>query len=256
MIRSVVVFLIAVVLASALSAAAQEAPLLTVLPRQEQVRQFQLRADLQIVRKRYWEGIELYQQALDLAPQDPVLLNKMGIAHHLLLELRRAKKYYKRATKVDNTYAQAWNNLGAAHYGQKDYKRAIRYYRRAVKWNPAQAAIRSNLGTALFARKKYEEAVAEFRLALLLDPEVFQHRSSFGVFMQDQSVEDRGRFYFLVAKSMASLGYVERCVTYLARALELGFSPVEVQGEPAFALLRDEPRFQALFAQPSASLEP
>ncbi|MFQ5776529.1 MAG: tetratricopeptide repeat protein [Terriglobia bacterium] len=256
MIRSGVVFWVGVVLASALPAAAQEAPLLNVLPRPEQVRQLQLRADLKIVRKRYWEGIELYQQALDLAPRDPVLLNKMGIAYHLLLELKRAKKHYERATKADKTYAQAWNNLGAAYYGQKNYKRAVRHYRRAVKGSPAQAAIRSNLGTALFARKKYDQAMQEFRVALLLDPEVFQHRGSFGVFMQDQSVEDRARFYFLVAKSMVTLGYVERCITYLRRALEAGFSPVEAQGDPAFALLRDDVRFQAIFTQQSSSLEP
>jgi len=35
----------------------------------------------------------------------------------------------------------------------------------------------------------------------------------------------------------------------LRRALEDGFAPGEAQGDPAFALLRDDQRFQALFAE-------
>lgn len=230
-------------------AAAQEAPLITVLPRQEQVRQLELHADLRIVRKRYLEAIDLYQQALRLAPRDPGLLNKTGIAYHQLSRLDEARKYYERAAQADEHYANAWNNLGTVYYAQRNYKKAIRYYHRALKWAPAQAAIHSNLGAALFARKEFDQAFEEFRLALLLDPEVFQTRSLFGVLMQDHSVEDRARFYFMVSKGFASLGYVDRCLSYLRRALEEGFPAAEAQGDPAFALVREDVRFQALFEE-------
>lgn len=236
--------------------AGQEAPLLTVVPRQEQIRQLEAHADLRMVRKRYLEAIDFYQQALRLAPRDPALLNKIGIAYHQLLRLEDAKKYYERATRVDEHYAQAWNNLGTVYYGQKNYNKAIRYYRRALKWAPAQAAIHSNLGAALFARKEYDPALAEFRLAMQLDPEVFQTRSLFGVLMQDHSVQDRGRFYFLLAKGFANLGNVEKCVAFLRRALEEGFPPVEAQGDPAFALVREDERFQALFAEQPPVIKP
>ena len=74
--------LAAAVLLAATAAAAQEAPLLTVLPRAEQVRRLELRADLRMIQKRYLEAIDLYQEALVLAPQNAVLLNKTGIAFH------------------------------------------------------------------------------------------------------------------------------------------------------------------------------
>lgn len=244
----------AAVLLLASTGAAQEAPLLTVLPRAEQVRQLELRADLRMVQKRYLEAIDFYREALLLSPQNPELLNKTGIAYHQLMRLDDARKYYERATKADKQYAHAWNNLGTIYYGQEKYKQAIRHYERALKVSPAQAAIHSNLGTALFARKKYDEALQEYRLALLLDPQVFEHRSLFGVLMQDFKVEDRARFNYLVAKGFASLGYVEQCIAYLRRALEDGYPPVQAQGDPAFALMREDERFQALFVEPPAAI--
>lgn len=236
-------------------AATQQAPLLTVLPREEQARRWEQRADLRMIQKRYPEAIDFYQQGLALQPRNPILLNKIGIVYHQLLGIdganfKRARKYYESATKADPNYAHAWNNLGTLYYSRKNYKKAIGYYRRALKVAPAQPAFHSNLGTALFARKKYAEAFEEYRLALLLDPEVFERSSLVGVVLKDQTVEDRARYQFILAKGFASLGYMEKCLLYLRRALEDGFSPGEAQGDPAFSLLRDDQRFQALFAEP------
>jgi tetratricopeptide (TPR) repeat protein len=244
------------VLGSAPLLAAQKAPLLTVLPTEEQARQLELRADLQMIRKNYWQAIEFYDEALSSQPQNAVLLNKIGIAYHQLARLKDAKKHYQRATKMAPEYAQAWNNLGAAEYGRKKYKNAIKHYRRALKYSPAQAAIHGNLGAALFARKKQEEAMEEFRLALLLNPDIFRQRNLFGIIMQDYTVEDRGRFHFLLAKSFASLGNVEQALAYLRRCIEEGVPLEEAQADPAFMILSEDRRFQALFASPPRTLEP
>lgn len=235
---------------------AQKAPLLTVLPAEEQARQLELRADLQMIRKNYWQAIDYYQEALAHQPQDAVVLNKVGIAYHQLSRLKDARKYYQRAARLAPDYAQAWNNLGAVEYGRKKYKNAIKHYRRALEHSPAQAAIHGNLGAALFARKQYGEASEEFRTALLLNPEVFQQRNLFGIIMQDYSVEDRARFHFLLAKSFASLGHVEQALAYLRRCIEEGIPPEEAQADPAFMILSEDRRFQALFESPPRPLQP
>jgi len=233
---------------------AQEAPLLTVLPRSEQVRQLELRADLNMIRKNYWEAVDLYNEALRLAPSNAVLLNKLGIAHHQLSNLSTAKKFYTRATRADPDYAQAWNNLGSVYYARKDYKRAIRYYERALRYGPTQAAIHGNLGAALFARKQFDKALHQFRLALLLNPDIFQQRNLFGILMQDYSTDDRARFHFLLAKGFATIGNVERSLFFLRSCLENGFPMEEALADSAFDLVREDRRFQALFSNPPTPL--
>jgi tetratricopeptide (TPR) repeat protein len=240
----------------AATAPAQEAPLLTVLPRAEQARQLELRGDLHMVRKRYHEAVDAYQQALRLSPKSPVLLNKTGIAYHQLSRLDDAKKFYERATKADQNYPFAWNNLGTIHYRQDNYRRAERSYRRALKLDPTQAGFHSNLAMTHFARKRYPEAMEEFRVALLLDPEVFQQHSPGGVLAQDLYVPaERARLQFLLAKTFAGLGNVEQVIFYLRHALDNGLAPEEAQADPAFAALRNDERFVALF-QPQPPFAP
>lgn len=237
-------------LALASPLAAQKAPLLTVWPRAERVRQLELRADLSMIRKQYWQAIDSYKGALELDPNNAVLLNKTGIAYHQLLRFKDAKKFYQRATKAQPSYAQAWNNLGSVYYGEKNYGKAAKYYKRAIDLSPAQAAIRTNLGAALFARKKYDQAIEQFRVALLLNPNIFQERGRFGVLMQDYTVEDRARFHFVLAKAYAQLADVEKCLLYLRRALEEGYPPEQAQADEAFYLVREDKRFATLFAAP------
>jgi len=233
---------------------AQEAPLLSVLPRGEYVRRLELRADLKMIRKNYWEAIDLYAEALRLSASNAVLLNKLGIAHHQLSALSTAKKFYERATRADPNYAQAWNNLGTVYYARQDYKRAIRYYQRALTVGPTQAAIHGNLGAALFARKKFDPAFDQLRLALLLNPDIFQQRNLFGIMMQDYSTDDRARFHFLLARSFASIGNVERALFFIRSALENGFPMEEALADSAFDLVREDRRFQTLFSNPPAPL--
>lgn len=247
---------LAFLLSGAVSLCAQEAPLLSVLPRAEEVRQRELRADLQMIRKNYTQAIEFYQQALRFSPENAVLLNKIGIAYHQSAQLVEAQKFYERATRAQPGYAQAWNNLGTVYYARKNYRRAIRHYQRALKEDPTQAAVHGNLGTALFARRQYTRALEEFHQALLLNPDIFQQRSPFGVLMQDYSVEDRARFHFLLAKSLASLGQAERALFFLRRAREDGYPIKEAEADSAFDLVREDRRFRELFQSPPPAIQP
>ncbi len=236
---------------------AQKAPLLTVPPRAEQTRRLELQADVMMARKRYHQASEFYQQVLKLDPYNAPVANKLGIAYHQLQDLEKARRWYDQAAKIDNNYAEAWNNLGTVYYHRKDYKKAIRYYQRALEVRPESAHIHSNLGTAYFARKQYEEAVQEYRLALLIDPTIFEQRSPFGVLVHERSVEDLARFHFVLAKSFATIGDVERCLAYLRRALEEGFKEIErLYTEPEFLLIREDIRFQELLAKKPAAVTP
>jgi len=202
------------------------------------------RADIFMARKMYREAIDTYKQApLDSA----IIWNKMGIAYHQMMELDIAKKHYERAQKMNPKYSEAINNLGTVYYARKSYRRATNQYKKALKLAPQSASIYSNLGTAYFARKDYKRALEAYQTALSLDPEVFEHRSSYGVMLQERSVEERAKFHYYLAKTYAKAGMNERALLYIRKALEEGFKEREkLMEDPEFSAMRETPEFQEL----------
>lgn len=204
------------------------------------------RGDIFMARKMYREAIEVFREG---PPKDPVLRNKIGIAHHQLMQLDTAKKYYEQAIKLKPNYSEAINNLGTVHYANKSYRRAISQYKKAIKIAPNSASIHSNLGTAYFARNQIVLATEEFRTALTLDPNVFEHHSSYGVMLQERSVQDRAKFHYWMATLYAQDGRNELALQYLRKALEEGYKErKKLPEDPAFAGLRELPEFKLLLA--------
>ena len=206
----------------------------------------EVRADIMMARKMYREAIDFYLQA----PQDsPVILNKIGIAHHQLTEMQLARKYYERAQKLKPDYAEAINNLGTIYYAQKNYRRAITSYKKALEYAPESASMMMNLGTAYFARKNYDLAFATYQQALKIDPEVFEHRGTHGTLLQERSVEERAKFHFYLARTYAKAGANDRALIYLRKALEEGFKERDkIFGGPEFAGLLELDEFKQIMA--------
>ena len=214
-------------------------------------------ADLDMVRKEYREAAEIYKRLADQQPKNAVYLNKLGIALHQQTALTQALKYYEKATRIDPLYADAQNNIGTIWYQRKKYGKAVRAYQKALTIRNDMAVLYSNLGYAYFGEKKYEESIAAFRQALALDPKLFENNGSrTGSLLQDRSVGDRGRFYFLLAKSFAQAGNIERCLVYLRKAKEEGYSSMsQVKSDPSFAAVLKDPGIQEILAPKAADLE-
>jgi tetratricopeptide (TPR) repeat protein len=197
-----------------------------------------------MARKMYREAIESYEQA----PQDSaVVWNKLGIAYHQMMQLDAAMRRYRRAIRLDAKYPEAINNLGTIYYAEKRYSKATGSYKHALKLAPASASIYSNLGTAYFAEKKYKQAWEAYNTAFQLDPEVFEHRNTYGVLLQERTVEERARFHYYLAKIYAKQGQQDRALQYIRKALEEGFTDrKKLLQDPEFASLRDLPEFKEL----------
>jgi tetratricopeptide (TPR) repeat protein len=215
---------------------------------QKQLTQEEL-ADILMARKEYREAAFSYKKLAEENPRNPVYWNKLGIALHQQSELSGALKFYQRAVKVNPHYADAQNNIGTIWYQRKKYGKAVRAYERAIKLRSDMAVLYSNLGYAYFGEKKYEESIASFRHALALDPQLFEHSSRGGSLLQDRSVSDRGRFYFLLAKSFAEAGNFERSLVYLRKAKEEGFASMnDVKTDPSFSAVLKLPETQEILA--------
>jgi tetratricopeptide (TPR) repeat protein len=207
-------------------------------------------ADLYMVRKEYREATIVYKRLTDQNPQNPVYLNKLGIALHQQEALSQALKYYERASKADPSYADAQNNIGTIWYQRKRYGKAIKAYQKALAIRTDMAVLYSNLAYAYFGDKKYDQAISSFHQALTLDPQFFEHNSSrSGSLLQDRSVGDRGRFYYLLAKSFAEAGNLERCLVYLRKAKDEGYKELTaIKTDPSFAAVLKDPGIQEILA--------
>src|SRR6202040_1997829 len=199
--------------------------------------------DLYMARKQYREATEQYRVLSAQNPRNAVYLNKLGIALHQQTVLGLALKYYERAVKVDPRYADAENNIGTIWYQRKKYGKAVRAYQKAIKMRDDMPVLYSNLGYAYFSQGKYDDSIAAFRTALAKDPPFFERGSSRnGSVLQDRSVPDRGRFYFLLAKSFAEAGNPDRAIFYLRKSKEEGYAQIyDVKKDPAFAAVLKDP---------------
>jgi tetratricopeptide (TPR) repeat protein len=204
------------------------------------------RGNIFMARKMYREAIEAFAQG---PKNDPVLVNKTGIAYHQMQQLDRARKFYEQALKLKPTYAEAENNIGTVYYAQKSFRRAISAYRRALKLSPDSASIHMNLGTAYFARKMEKESIAEYRTALQLDPEVFEHHGTYGVLLEERSVEEKAKYHYELAKLYAVSSRQDLALQYLRKALEEGFHDrKKLTQDPEFQAMRELPEFKELLA--------
>ena len=207
-------------------------------------------ADLYMARKEYREASQIFKRLADQNPQNPVYLNKLGIALHQQSALGLAMKCYERAVKADPNYADAQNNIGTIWYQRKKYGKAIRAYRKAIAIRDDMPVLYSNLAYAYFGDRKYEEAIVAFRQALAIDPQFFERANSkTGSILQDRSVGDRGKFYFLLAKSYAEAGNLERCLIYLRKAKDEGYKGMNsIKTDPSFAAVLKDPAIQEVLA--------
>jgi tetratricopeptide (TPR) repeat protein len=206
---------------------------------------------LLLIRKEYHQAEEIFYRLTVAQPNNAIYWNELGITKHHQMELGSALKCYEKAAKLDKNYPDAMNNAGTIWYRNKKYPKAIRAYRKAINLRSDYAPFYVNLGYAYFGAKRYDDSIASFRKALETDPGVFDpSRSHSGTVIQDRSVmEDRGRFYFMLAKSSAEAGNLERCIIYLRKAKDEGFKGMNsVKTDPSFAAFLMDPAVQEVLA--------
>jgi tetratricopeptide (TPR) repeat protein len=205
--------------------------------------------------KLYLDALDYYRAALAKRPNSASLLNKIGITELMMQRYREAKKSFDQSIKLDRKFADAYNNRGVVLYEERKYGAAIKEYRRAIAIDGKSASFFSNLGAALFAKKEFDPAVQAYDHALVLDPDVFERTSRGGVQAQLPSPGDRARYDFLVAKLYAKMGYSDRSLEYLKKALEEGYKDFNnVYKDAEFAGLRKDKRFTELMAAKPTAL--
>lgn len=219
------------------------------------VADLEARADQLRTVKLYLDALDYYRAAMAKEPNSARLLNKVGITELMMQRYREAKKSFEQSIKADRQFADAYNNLGVVMYEERKYGAAVKQYRRAIAIDGNSASFYSNLGAALFAKKEFEPAVAAYQKAMEIDPDVFERTSRGGVQAQLPSPEDRAHYDYTVAKLYAKMGFSDRSLEYLRKAMEEGYKDFNnVYKDAEFAELRKDKRFTELVATKTPAL--
>ncbi|HLV89397.1 MAG TPA: tetratricopeptide repeat protein [Candidatus Sulfotelmatobacter sp.] len=213
------------------------------------------RADQLRAEKLYLDALDYYRAAVLKEPTSGRILNKIGITELMMQRYNEAKKSFERSIKVDHKLADAYNNLGVVYYEQKRYSPAIKQYHKAIEIDGNSASFFSNLGAALFAKRDFEPAISAYQRAVEIDPDVFERSSRAGVQAQLPSPEDRARYDYTVARLYAKMGFSDRSLEYLRKALEEGYKNFNnVYKDAEFSELRKDKRFAELVSMKTPAL--
>jgi len=205
--------------------------------------------------KLYLDALDYYRAAMAKEKNSARLLNKVGITELMMQRYREAKKSFDQSIKFDRKFADAYNNLGVVFYEERKYGAAVKQYRKAIAIDDTSASFFSNLGAALFSKKEFEPAVLAYQKAMQIDPDVFERTSRGGVQAQLPSPEDRAHYDYTVAKLYAKMGFSDRSLEYLRKAMEEGYRDFKnVYKDEEFAQLRKDKRFTELMATKTPAL--
>lgn len=216
------------------------------------------RADELHGQKLYFDAIDYYRAALrkiGAGESQAKIYNKICRTQLVMTRWRDGQKSCQQAIKADRKMPDPYNNLGVAYYEEKRYGAAIKQYQKAIELDDSAASFYSNLGAALFAKKEFEKSAKAYQRALELDPDVFERSSRQGVQAQVPSPEDRARYDYTVAKLYAKMGFSDRSLEYLRKAMEEGYKDFKnVYKDEEFAGLRKDKRFTELMAMKTPML--
>jgi tetratricopeptide (TPR) repeat protein len=110
------------------------------------------------------------ERALELAPDEPLILNYLGYSYVERGEqLERAFAMIERALDIEPQNGAIVDSLGWANFQRGCYDQAVVLLERAVELEPADAVITDHLGDAYYAVGREREAVYEWRRVLELE---------------------------------------------------------------------------------------
>jgi tetratricopeptide (TPR) repeat protein len=247
--RSVIA--LAILFAASGSARAQQSP-----PSGSAIQRL-IAVDQLVEEKNYDDAVTGYTALLSADPHNPQILNRLGNTYQALHRDKDARHYYDLALKANSHFAAAINNVGCLYYNEHNFPKAARQYRHAIKVDSSVASFHSNLGYAYLGEKKYKDMMVEFHKAVAIDPTIFDQHNRSGAIVMERSVENRGQFYFYLAKAYGQTGDSTRCLEYLKKARDEHFKDIMlVKTDPAFAPVRTKPEIEEFMDGLTPSPEP
>ena len=129
-----------------------------------------LQANLDALHGRYAEAVSSLQQAMVKRPDDPLILNSLGLVLRRIGRLDDATQAFRHALKLDSRLAGTWFNLALVHAGLSEFDQAISALRNVLRLAPDHHNARTLLADLLKEEGSAEDAQTLYREVLAQQP--------------------------------------------------------------------------------------
>ncbi|MDR2784497.1 MAG: tetratricopeptide repeat protein [Treponema sp.] len=116
------------------------------------------------------EAIPLFQEALIMEPENPLLWNNLGIAQQRTGDYEEALFSFNRAAGIDECLVDPWVSMGLIYYELEQFDLSEECYHAALIREAGAPKTWNNLGVLYFTQGCLEEARHCFEEAISLAP--------------------------------------------------------------------------------------
>ena len=144
-------------------------------------------------------SIEIYDQALALAPADWVLHENFAKLLQSSGDPPGAEKQWRKVIELMPGYEQAYYSLGNVLDGQGKSGEALQYFQQALRRRPESLEAHNGLGLALANQGRTGEAIREYEAALRRKPAFSEARINLGQTLAEQGRVDEALAQYEIA---------------------------------------------------------
>jgi Flp pilus assembly protein TadD len=179
-----------------------------------------------------------------------------------------AIEHFRAAVELSPGYATAQGNLAYAYEQAGQTDEAMAAYQKVLDLDPANTTVRNNLATLYSKAGRHDDAIREYETLVARDPgndvarrNLENARRNKGILAERDERAGRAlaaaqarpndpRAAYEVARVYAQQGDNDRALTWLSKALDLGYDQHDyVKVDPALGELRKDPRFATVVAE-------
>jgi tetratricopeptide (TPR) repeat protein len=120
---------------------------------------------------RPFEAIPLFQKAIIMEPENPMLWLNLGIAQQKTGDYDEAIESFQHSLIIDDDIAESWHSMGLIYYEIKEFRLAEECYFSALSRSDNDPKIWNNLGVLYFNENNFNEARNCFEKSVCLCPQ-------------------------------------------------------------------------------------